>query len=145
MTKTNSFRNLTGLLCLCIAVLSGSIQINAQERASLENTNWQLVKMVVLGGFEFVPDDPAEYVINFRSDSRLTGTSDCNDFVGSWFQEGASLHFKPFAPSRKLCEPGSLHNNFTLLMRNVDASEMRGQHLVLTTTTDGLFLEFEAR
>ena len=124
--------------------LGSSIVIAAEEK-SLENTNWQLIKMTVLGGYEFEPEDPGKYYINFRSDNRLTGSSDCNDIGGSWFQEGESLSFRPFAPTRRLCPPGSLHNNFALLMRDVQTQEIRGGNLVLKTSSEGLELEFEAR
>ncbi|MFT4863182.1 MAG: heat shock protein HslJ [Pseudohongiellaceae bacterium] len=127
-------------------LLSAAVSISqAAEVPVLENTNWQLVKMTVLGGYEFAPEDPGKYYINFRSDNRLTGTSDCNDIGGSWFQDGESLRFEPFAPSRRLCAPGSLHNNFALLMRDVKSLEIRGDYLLLKTSSEGLELEFEPR
>jgi len=131
------------LILACLLCTTNLIQ--AAEDASLENTNWQLVKMTVLGGYVFEPADPGKYYINFRSDNRLTGTSDCNEIGGSWFQEGQSLKFQPFAGSRRLCAPGSLHNNFALLMRDVQAQEIRGGMLLLKTSTEGLVLEFEPR
>jgi heat shock protein HslJ len=127
-------------------LLSAAVSISqAAEVPVLENTNWQLVKMTVLGGYEFAPEDPGKYYINFRSDNRLTGTSDCNDIGGSWFQDGESLRFEPFAPSRRLCAPGSLHNHFALLMRDVKSLEIRGDYLLLKTSSEGLELEFEPR
>lgn len=112
---------------------------------ALENTNWQLVEMTVLGGYKFNPAEPGKFVLNFRSDNRLTGTSDCNEVGGSWFQEGASLRFDPLGVTRKLCAPGSLHNNFALVLRDVQAIEVVGEHLLLKTSTEGVMLEFEAR
>jgi heat shock protein HslJ len=93
----------------------------------------------------FEPEDPGKYYINFRSDNRLTGSSDCNEIGGSWFQEDQSLKFEPFAASRRLCAPGSLHNNFALLMRDVQSIEFKDGLLLMKTSTEGLVLEFEAR
>lgn len=112
---------------------------------SLEGSNWQLVKLTVLGGFVFAPEDHSQYVLNFRSGNRLTGTSDCNSITGSWQQEDAALHFDPFAWTRALCPPGSLHNNLVLYLKDVAAYSFRDEHLVLTTPIEGIEIEFESR
>jgi len=92
-----------------------------EEVIDLEGSNWQLTNMKVLGGFLFTPEDPSQYRLNFRSDNRLTGTSDCNTITGNYFQESTEFRFDPFVSTRKLCSPGSLHNNLvhtqTLLTR----------------------------
>jgi heat shock protein HslJ len=132
-------------LLVMLAALIASEATLAAEVPLLENTNWQLVKMTVLGGYVFEPAEPSKYVVNFRTDNRLTGSSDCNEIFGSWFQTDETLKFEPFAPSRRLCAPGSLHNNFALLMRDVQSLELSNEHLLLKTSTEGLVLEFEAR
>jgi len=79
----------------CISSLAHSADTaTAAQSQDLEDSNWQLVRMVVLGGYEFIPTEPAKYVLNFRSDSRLTGSSDCNDLGGYWIQEGSALRFE---------------------------------------------------
>lgn len=113
--------------------------------ATLEGSNWQLVKITVVGGFEFIPQDRGKYVLNFRSENRLTGTSDCNQITGTWLQEGGALRFEPFSTSRSLCEPGSLHNTLALNLRSVQAMTTREGNLILTTDTAGVELEFESR
>ena len=112
---------------------------------NLEGSNWQLVRITVAGGFEFLPDDPGKYVLNFRSDNRLTGTSDCNRLTGVWHQGASNLSFDPFSAGRSLCPPGSLHNTLALNLRDVSAYKVEGTDLVLTTTVEGVSLEFESR
>lgn len=134
------------LLSTLVSSASGAEGTEAPSIAmDLENTNWQLVHMTVLGGYEFIPEEPGKYVLNFRSDSRLTGSSDCNEIGGLWIQEDFSLSFKPFVSSRKLCAPGSLHNNFALYLRDTAAFALEDDNLVLTTSTEGIRLEFEPR
>lgn len=111
----------------------------------LEGSNWQLVKMTVIGGHVFEPEQPEKYFLNFRSENRLTGQSDCNYLSGMWQHEGEKLSFTPILSSRNLCLSGSLHNYLWLYLQDVVAISLRGEHLVLTTTTDGVELEFEAR
>ena len=112
---------------------------------SLEGSNWQLTKLTVLGGYEFVPEDRSKYVLNFRSGNRLTGTSDCNSISGSWLQEDSGLRFEPFAATTSLCPPGSLHNNLILYLRNVSSHSFQDGHMILTTPTEGIAIEFESR
>tara|TARA_B100002003_G_scaffold251064_1_gene292870 strand:+ start:3074 stop:3541 length:468 start_codon:yes stop_codon:yes gene_type:complete len=113
------------------------------EITPLEGSNWQLVQLTVMGGYEFTPDDPGKYVLNFRSENRLTGTSDCNRIGGSWQQEETVLRFEPFDAGRSLCQPGSLHNNLVLNLSNVVGHEFRAGHMILTTDTEGVEIEFE--
>ena len=135
------------LVSLLVAASNGfAAQENVTEGAlSLEGSNWQLVQVTVLGGFVFVPDDHSKYVLNFRSGNRLTGTSDCNRISGSWLVNGTELHFDPFATTRSLCVAGSLHNNLVLYLKDVNAYSMRDGHLILTTPTEGVEIEFESR
>lgn len=142
---------LTGLLVAQVGLQAAygqtSQAVSATETAAntLEGSNWQLVKITVVGGFEFIPKDRGKYVLNFRSENRLTGTSDCNQITGTWHQEGGALRFDPFSTSRSLCEPGSLHNTLALNLRGVQAMTTRDGNLILTTDTAGVELEFESR
>ena len=138
-------RMLARILLLPAALLAWSNIATSDEVPALEGTNWQLIEMTVLGGYKFSPAEPGKYVLNFRTDNRLTGTSDCNDIGGSWYQEGSSLRFDPLGVSRKLCVTGSLHNNFALVLRDVQEIESVGERLLLKTSTEGVMLEFEAR
>jgi len=114
------------------------------EFVPLEGTNWQLVQLEVAGGFVFTPEEPGKYVLNFRSENRLTGTSDCNRITGSWQQESATLRFEPFSATKSLCVPGSLHNYLALNLGAVVTHTFRDGHMIMTTTTEGVEIEFEA-
>lgn len=134
------------LSTLLIIVLSSiKLSFAQTEVITLEGTNWQLQNMRVLGGFLFTPEDPSLYRLNFRSDNRLTGTSDCNTITGSYFQESTDFHFDPFVSTRKLCPPGSLHNNLVLILKNVNAIEFRDGKMYMTNGYDGVELEFAVR
>ena len=144
MKKTLSLRLALGSL-LTFALSSSQFSFAKEENTALEDTNWQLQNMKVLGGFLFTPDDPSLYRLNFRTENRLTGTSDCNSISGYYFQESTGFHFEPFVTTRKLCSPGSLHNNLVLILKDVNAIEFRGGKMYMTNGHDGVELEFEAR
>lgn len=131
--------------CLFLSLYAAQATFAQDEVVDLENTNWQLLNMKVLGGFLFTPEDPSQYRLNFRSDNRLTGTSDCNTITGNYFQEETGFRFDPFVSTRKLCSPGSLHNNLVLILKDVNAIEFRDGRLYMTNGYDGVELEFESR
>jgi heat shock protein HslJ len=150
--KLSYLRNLSlsGLAALVIACSPADQQAVEEtppppQSIPLEGTNWQLVKLTVLGGFEFIPEDPSIYFLNFRSENRLTGESDCNRITGTWVQDDFSLHFEPFGTTRRLCSPGSLHNNWIINLPNTNAFEISGENIVLTTDNPDIKMEFEAR
>lgn len=124
------------------ALLLASCGSEEGTSVALEGTNWALVELTALGGFVFVPDEPDKYVINFRSDNRLTGVSDCNNLAGSWVQDESALAFDGLDARWAMCIPGSLHNNFVLYLRQVSAHMMEEDALVLTTPTEGVRLVF---
>ena len=144
MKKTLSLRLALGSL-LTFALSSSQFSFAKEENTALEGTNWQLQNMKVLGGFLFTPEDPSLYRLNFRTENRLTGTSDCNTISGYYFQESTGFRFEPFVTTRKLCSPGSLHNNLVLILKDVNAIEFRGGKMYMTNGEDGVELEFEAR
>lgn len=138
-------KDLIPACCLIICLFTAHTASAADEIIQLEDTNWQLLSMKVLGGFLFTPDDPSQYRLNFRSDNRLTGTSDCNSISGSYFQEDSGFRFDPFVSTRKLCPPGSLHNNLALILKDVNAIVFRDGKMYMTNGYDGVELEFEMR
>jgi len=109
---------------------------------ALENTAWQLQSITVLGGFEFIPENPGDYVLRFRSDSRFSATSDCNRVSASWVQDGNNLDLEQFTTSNNMCPPGTLHNHFVSNLMSVQAFSENEQHLVFTTDRQGILLEF---
>ena len=144
MRKTLSRRLVLGSL-LMLVLSSNQFNLALEKDTNLEDTNWQLLNMKVLGGFLFTPRDPSQYRLNFRSENRLTGSSDCNTITGSYFQESIGFRFDPFVSTRKLCPPGSLHNNLVLILKDVNEIEFRDGKMFMTNGYDGVELEFEKR
>ena len=148
--STSKIRNvfLSGLLVVMAACSPAGPEDESDmvaEVLPLEGTNWQLAELTVLGGFVFVPEDHSDYVLNFRSGNRLTGTSDCNSITGSWQQDDTALRFEPYSSTRSLCAPGSLHSYLDLYLKDVEALSFRDGLMVLTTPTEGVEIKFESR
>lgn len=146
-------RNATLLTCLLPVLLLQSCDnsVEAPEvqaelespdtGASLEGTSWELAETTVLGGFTFTPDQPDKYTVQFRTDSRLTGKSDCNSFTGVWnYEEVFSV--SEVSSTRSMCERGSLHNYYNLYLRDVNGFERDDNQLVLRTPLEDIRIVF---
>ena len=78
---------------------------------SVGGTSWRLVKFQSGDGTTLVPDDPAEYTVDFNADGSLTARIDCNRGRGTWRSPGPSqLELGPMALTRAQCPPGSLQD-----------------------------------
>jgi heat shock protein HslJ len=124
--------------------VASAVDSEAASPLALENTTWQLVELVALGGHSFIPEDPADYTLSFRPESRLTGKSDCNTFTAQWALEGGSLTFADYRSTRSLCIRGSLHNYYSLYLREVTSAVAEAGGLALETSTPGVRLAFKA-
>lgn len=74
MSKWISLLSLSFLIAACDSgVGTGQVQEEVVDyTALLEDTSWELVDIVVLGGYVFEPEAPSDYTIRFRSENRLT-------------------------------------------------------------------------
>lgn len=122
----------------------GDVPSAEASALALENTHWQLMELVALGGHSFIPEDPADYTLSFRTENRLTGKSDCNTFTAEWTVEGSALTFADYNPTRSLCIRGSLHNYYSLYLREVTGATTEAGGLTLETSTPGVRLAFKA-
>jgi len=109
--------------------------------AILLDTSWELVDIVVLGGYVFEPEQPGDYTLRFRSEGRLTGQSDCNTFTANW-EAVENLVISNYNSTRSMCVAGSLHNYYSLYLRQVISANLSADNLVLETDTEGVRLEF---
>ena len=109
--------------------------------ALLEDSSWELTEIVVLGGYVFEPETPSDYTLRFRTDGRLTGKSDCNTFTANW-DVAENLTVSNYSPTRSMCIAVSLHNYYSLYLRDVVSMELEDQSLILRTTSEGVQLEF---
>ncbi len=141
MKKITTTLCLTVLLTSCGGDDSTPAAPAVPQLADIQDSSWELQEMTVLGGFVFTPEVPADYTLRFENDGRLRGQSDCNTYTGTWAVED-SLTVSGYSSTRSLCVPGSLHNYYSLYLRNVNAMEWQGDNLVLRTPDEGVGLRF---
>jgi heat shock protein HslJ len=74
----------------------------AAPKSLLQNTNWKLLNWVS-GNTLYRPLDKTEVTVNFRGD-RITGSSGCNTFGGTYLQRGATLKIRDLISTERGCE-----------------------------------------
>ena len=121
---------------------SGDEQASAGVPA-LEGSAWRLVRIQSLNDYSWTPDEPADYVLRFRSENRLEGTSDCNRVGATWRQDEAGFSLEEFSSTHALCQRGTLHNHFASNLSMVNGAHMQGSNLRLTTDIEGVYVEME--
>jgi heat shock protein HslJ len=94
---------------------------------------------------EVVPDDPANYTIQFMEDGSVAVLADCNRGRGSYTVDGALIDISPIALTRMACPPGSLGVEFAIDLEEVNTFVFRDGNLYLALPVDSGIHEFVAR
>jgi heat shock protein HslJ len=91
--------------------------------------------LTTLAGSEWgLPD--TEQFIAFKTESEVFGNGGCNNFFGSYTQEGAKLTFGPLASTKKAC-PGGLMQAETLFLKSIQSARwFEASHLAIVFMDD---------
>jgi para-nitrobenzyl esterase len=111
---------------------------------SLAGTAWRLVKFKAGDDTVLTPDDRTKYTLEFGADGTVTTRIDCNRGRGTWASHGPSqLTLGPFALTRAMCPPGSLHDRIVRDWSFVRSYVIQRGHLFLSLMADAGIYEFE--
>jgi len=130
-------------LLLLLLVLAACDNEPENNTSSLEGSSWQLVAIHGMNDSIYAPENPSDYTLRFRSESRLVVDSHCNSAGATWVQNEDLLEFQQFITTRALCPPPTLHNRFISAIISVNRFVRQGDSLRLETAIPGSALEFE--
>ena len=116
--------------------------VSAQEK-SLENTSWQLIAIYGFNNSEFIPNNPENYLMRFRLESRLQIEADCNQAGATWTQDVDRLTLTDLVTTRKLCVQPSLFNRFIMNLDRSESYELLDDQLILRTNSEADWMVFE--
>ncbi|MGH2560003.1 MAG: META domain-containing protein [Thermomicrobiales bacterium] len=94
---------------------------------------------------EIVPDDPANYTIQFMPDGSVAVLADCNRGRGTYTADDAQIDISAIALTRMGCPPGSLGIDFATDLEAVNTFVFRDGNLYLALPVDSGIHEFVAR
>lgn len=100
-----------------------------------------------LAGSEWGVEASSDIFIQFQSDGKVIGSGGCNNFGGTYEQDGADLTFGPIRSTKRGCmgAVGQTENAFFKTLGDTQSAD--GSHLVLILRgTDGTpLLELQRR
>jgi heat shock protein HslJ len=111
--------------------------------ADLTQGTWQWVRTEYGDGSVVEAGNPIRYTIAFRPDGTLSIRADCNQVVGTYTRQGASLTLRLGATTLAACPPDSQADVFVRDLSAVAAYVFSGDHLVLNMRLDTGNMIFE--
>ncbi len=111
--------------------------INTHE---LVASTWQLSKM---GGQDAAADAFMKGLpyLNFTSEGKLSGSTGCNSFNGSFELKDTGLKISPGAMTKMMC-PGSGEKEFLTGLANTNSAAIEDGRLMLRDSVGSALLEF---
>lgn len=110
--------------------------------AQLTNRTWTWVRTEMNDGSVIEPRNPEEFTITLADNGQVTGTTDCNDFTGTYTTgEGGLLSFEPFVSTMMLCE-NSQETDFVSRLQEVQSYMFNEGQLVLLIKMDSGSITF---
>lgn len=100
-------------LFIDLAFDSGTMQFSPAPDMELTGQVWEMQEILFNDDSRVVPDDPANYTVQFLDDGTLLVQADCNQGRGSFTATAdRSLEISPIATTMMACPEGSVGNDF---------------------------------
>lgn len=131
--KNTLTKNAALLAVLALAITSGLMFSGCSSNNDAPDslfTIWQLQEFILDDGTTIPVDDPAKYIVEFRTDNTAAIRADCNNCSGPFTADDESLSFGPMACTLAACPPGSFDIQFQAALATVSSYEM-SPHLLL--------------
>ncbi len=138
--STQSFPALTGDAPDTVDVLVE--RMVERSEVTLSDSHWLVVRM---NGAEVQSAKVPE--LDFDRDGRVSGTSGCNRFTGSYTERGSRLEFGPLATTRMACPDalGQQEIDFFKAVSNVTAFGVRDGYTVLLDADGAVVMQLMAQ
>ena len=105
MYMKRTFMNTILFILLIVATffLTQAVYEPKEEAVSLLGT-WTWTSSLMLDGTQTVPEQATAFTITFTEDGEVFGTTDCNNFFGTYTVYNGSLTFGPLGSTLMFCE-----------------------------------------
>jgi heat shock protein HslJ len=107
--------------------------VNRTSSPDLNRTSWTLASFSDGGTFKTPAAGGATAVLNFESNSRLSGTTGCNSFTGTYLVSASRLTITPGQTTARACTDPAARAQETAITRSLpQVRNYRVQNRVLT-------------
>ena len=86
--------------------------------------------------------DNAHVTVSFQADGKVSGSTGCNRFIGSYAVGGHALQIKPLATTRRACVPAieSQQTRFLDVMKDVSSWDTDQRGRLVLKADNGSFI-----
>ena len=109
---------------------------------SLAGTSWKWVRTLAADGAEVAPADPMQFILAFVGDDSFGALTDCNNYGGSFKQDGSRLQFEVIGSTAMACDDGVLSEQYIADLAAAERFVVSDGLLQITTAGDGPVIEF---
>ena len=116
----------------------------AKNWSAVADKEWQLA-MVSDGDHTLRPMSPVLASVNFAAGGKVSGSTGCNRYFGTYKQSGSKLDLSPLGSTRMMCveDAMAIEDAFTNAMAKVTHWHKDNSTLVLDDTDGKAILKFE--
>ena len=114
----------------------------AEDSFGLENVIWSWEKTVYENDDTNIvkPFETGVFSITFE-DQNVYGSTDCNNFMGSYELDENKISFGPLAMTLMYCE-GSQESDFMNMINSVDSAALNNEELLLYSLDESIVMYF---
>ncbi len=110
------------------------IEVLEKEKTESQMNLTNKWKVIELEGIDKLNENPT---MNFEDkDHRISGSSGCNNYFGSYKLDNNKLTFSQMGSTRKMCPDMSIENLFMNNLREVDHYQIKNDRLILFSDDD---------
>ena len=109
---------------------------------ALAGTSWKWVRTLSADGAEVAPADPMQFILAFVGDDSFGALTDCNNYGGSFTQDGSQLQFAVIGSTAMACDDGLLGEQYIADLATAEQFVVSDGLLQITTGGDGPLMEF---
>jgi len=112
------------------------------EKQTITSKSWKWVKTQMNNDETIIPNKKEVFSVNFTEDNKINGTTDCNNFFGTYEITKNKISIGPLATTRKHCED-SQENIFLKYLGDVSSYFLDNEKLILEIKMDSGVMIFE--
>ncbi len=126
-----------------LKIVEGKL-VDTADVLKLTGRKWVWTSTKMNDGTLTMPKKPGAFALAFSEDGKVSGTTDCNNFFGSYTLSGSQLSFSALASTKMYCE-GSEEGKFLQALGQIDhfMLDVEGQKLVLLFKMDSGSMIFQ--
>jgi len=121
---------------------SSSENEKSNQRQKITNKSWKWIKTKMNNDEIITPKKQDTFVMTLSEDEKINGTTDCNNFFGSYEISDNKLSIGPLATTRKFCE-NSQEDDFLKSLKDVSGYSLDNGKLILEIKMDSGVMIFE--